>query len=154
MRVVTLRRHLFILAALSVAACGGGRANFAPSPSTPDQSVEQFLAAVNAADLERMAMIWGNERGPEGVTHSLPQEERMQRLTIMQRMLRSDNHMITATDATDPSRRVLTVAMTQGTRRFAVPFTLVQSRAGGWVIREIGLDAAMPSSGSNETPRP
>jgi hypothetical protein len=154
MRVVTLRRHLFILAALSVTACGGRRAAQSPSPATPDQTVEQFLAAVNAADLDRMAMFWGNERGPEGVTHSIPQEERMQRLTIMQRMLRTDNHMITATDATDPSKRIVTVAMTQGTRRFAVPFTLVQARAGGWLIKEIGLDAAMPSSGTNETPRP
>lgn len=153
MRVVTLRRHLFILAALTVSACGGRRANYAPSPSSPDQSIEQFLAAANAADLDRMAMLWGNERGPEGVTRSFPEQERLQRLTIMQRMLRSDTHMITATDATDPSKRVLTVAMTQGTRRFAVPFTLVQTRAGGWVIKEIGLDAAMPSSGTNE-PRP
>ena len=108
---------------------------------------------MNATNLDQMAMLWGNARGPEGVTHSLPRAERLQRLTIMQRMLRTDNHMITATDATDPSKRVLTVAMTQGNRRFAVPFTLVPTRAGGWIISEIGLDAAMPSSGSGE-PRP
>jgi hypothetical protein len=119
----------------------------------PDQAVEQFLGAVNATDLDAMAMLWGTERGPEGVTHSLPQTERQQRLTVMQRMLRSDNHMITGTDATDPSKRIVTVAITQGTRRFAVPFTLVPTRAGGWIIREIGLDAAMPSQGS-DSPRP
>jgi hypothetical protein len=154
MRVVTLRRHLFILAALSAAACGGGHGSAAPSPAMPDQTVEQFLTAVNATNLDQMAMLWGNERGPEGVTHSLPQAERQQRLTIMQRMLRTDTHMITGTDATDPAKRIITVAMTQGTRRFAVPFTLVPTRAGGWIIREIGLDAAMPSQGSSETPRP
>ena len=52
-------------------------------------------------------------------------------------------------------RVVLTVALSQGTRRVAVPFTLVPSRAGGWLIREIGLDAAMPSQGGgSQQPRP
>ncbi len=141
-------RHLVILAVASAVACGGPHANVAPSPATPDQTIEQFLTAVNASDLDQMAMLWGTQRGPEGVTHSRPDAERIQRLTIMQRMLRSDSHMITATDATDPSRRVVSVAMTTGTRRFVVPFTVVPTRAGGWLIQEIGLDAAMPSSGT------
>ena len=140
-------RPIVIMALATIVACGGRRANFAPSPATPDQTVEQFLAAVNATNLEQMSMLWGDEKGPQGVTNSMPQEQRIQRLTIMQRMLRSDTHTITATDATDPSKRVLSVAMAQGTRRFTVPFTLVTSRAGGWLIKEIGLDAAMPSPG-------
>lgn len=154
MRVVTFsHRHLVILALATTVACGR-RANIAPSPASPDQTVEQFLSAVNAANLDQMAMLWGSENGPEGVTRTMPEESRLQRLTIMQRMLRSDNHMITATDATDPARRILTVALTQGTRRFAVPFTLVPTRAGGWLINDIGLDAAMPSQGTGSQPRP
>jgi len=140
-------RHLVIPVLVLAAACGGHRANLAPSPASPDQTVERFLTAVNASDLDGMAMLWGTKDGPEGVTHTMNETVRLQRLTIMQHMLRSDNHMITGTDATDPSKRVLTVAMTQNNRRFAVPFTLVASRAGGWLINAIGLDAAMPDQG-------
>jgi hypothetical protein len=149
MNVVTSSyRHLVIgLLALS-AACGGRRASTVPAPSTPDQAVEQFLGAVNENNLELMANFWGDENGP---LRRYSESERRQRLQIMQRMLRSDNHMITATDASDPAKRILTVAMTQGSRRFAVPFTVVPVRSGGWLIREIGLDAAMPSAGSTQT---
>jgi hypothetical protein len=69
----------------------------------------------------------------------------MQRLTIMQRVLRSDNHQVTATDASDPGKRVLTVAMTQGTRHFTVPFTMVPMQSGGWIVNDIKLDNAMPT---------
>ena len=156
MAVVTFsHRHLAMLAAASIVACGGHRANVTPSPATPDQTIDQFLTAVNTQDLDAMALVWGTPRGPEGLVHRFSESDRMQRLTIMQRLLRSDSHMITATDATDPARRVVTVAMTQGTRRYAVPFTLVPSRAGGWLIQEIGLDAAMPSAGTGTAqPRP
>ena len=140
-------RHLVISCLVLAAACGGHRANLAPSPATPDQTVERFLTAVNASDLDGMSMLWGTKEGPEGVVHRFAEQERIQRLTIMQHMLKSENHTISATDATDPSKRVLTVSMTQNNRRFAVPFTLVASRAGGWLIKEIGLDAAMPDAG-------
>jgi len=141
-------RHLVILGLAATVACGGGRpAGVTPSqgPATPEAALEQFLTAVNAADIEQMAMLWGSERGPEGVTRTMSNEERMQRLTIMQRVLRSDNHLVTVTDNSDPAKRVLTVAMTQGTRRFAVPFTMVPMRAGGWIVNDIKLDAAMPT---------
>lgn len=145
-------RHLVIPALILTASCGGHRANLEPSPATPDQTVERFIAAVNASDLDGMAMLWGTRDGPEAVTHTMSETVRLQRLTIMQHMLKSENHMITGTDATDPSKRVLTVAMTQSNRRFAVPFTLVPSRAGGWLINTIGLDAAMPEAGGRPNP--
>ena len=146
-------RHLAILGLLAtVAACGGRRAVAGPSPASPDQTIEQFLSAVNASDLERMSTLWGDERGPVSASNAMSEAERNQRLTIMQRMLRSDSHLITATDATDPAKRVVSVAMTQGQRRFVVPFTVVPTRAGGWLIREIGLDAAMPSASAGQRP--
>jgi hypothetical protein len=148
MAVVTFSyRHLAILGIAATVACGGGRsAGVSParSPATPEAALEQFLTAVNAADLDQMAMLWGDQRGPEGLTHTMTNETRMQRLTIMQRVLLTDSHQFTATDASDPGKRVITVAMTQGTRHFDVPFTLVPMRAGGWIVNDIKLDAAMP----------
>lgn len=143
-------RPLVILGLAATVACGGGRtAGVSPvqGPATAEAALEQFLTAVNAADLDQMAMLWGDQRGPEGLTHTMTNETRMQRLTIMQRVLRTDTHQITGTDASDPGRRVITVDMTQGTRRFAVPFTMVPMRSGGWIVNDIRLDAAMPQGG-------
>ncbi len=139
-------RHLVSVALILAASSGCHGGKVMPS-AAPDQTVEHFLAAVNASDLEGMARLWGTERGPESEVHKFSDTERLQRLTIMQHMLKSESHAITATDATDPSKRVLTVSLTQNNRRFSVPFTLVASRAGDWLIREIGLDAAMPDQG-------
>jgi len=139
------QRHLVILALGASAACGGGLPRgTAPSPSSPDATIEQFLAAANAGDLDAMALLWGDERGPSSLTNVIPRDERQRRLTIIQRLLRSDSHQITTRNTTNPQLPVITVALTQGTRRFAVPFTMVQPRNGGWLIREIGLEDAMP----------
>lgn len=144
-------RHLVILGLGATVACGGRRTGVvAPAPPTPEATIEQFLTAANAGDLEGMAMVWGDERGPSAVTNVIKRDERQRRLTIMQRLLHSDNHTITATDHSNMARPVLTVAMSQGTHRFAVPFTLVRSRGGGWLINEIDLAAAMPQAGPRQ----
>ena len=138
-------RHLVILALSAAVACGGQRPAAAPAPSAPSETVEQFLAAANASDLDRMGALWGDEHGPN---RSGSQNVRTQRLTIMQHLLHGESHEVVATDVTNPARPRLSVAITQGTRRFTVPFTLVQSRYGGWLVNEIGIDQAMPTAGS------
>jgi hypothetical protein len=140
-------RHLVILALGAAFACGGRHANVAPAPSAPAETVDQFLAAVNANDLDRMASLWGDARGPSNVVNAFPVTERNKRLTIMQRLLQSDAHQVVGTDVGNPEQTRLSVLITVGTRRFAVPFTMVQSRYGGWLVKEIGLDAAMPTAG-------
>lgn len=145
-------RQLVILGVALTAACGGGghTGTVAPEPPTPEAAVEQFLTAANAGDLDAMALAWGDERGPSSQTNVIPREERVRRLTIMQRLLASDSHQITATNNSDPTKLVVTVAMSQGTKRFAVPFTVVRSRNGGWLVKEIDLAPAMPSAGPRQ----
>lgn len=155
MAVVTFSpRHFFIVGLAVAVGCHGGRSgNVAPSPATPEATIEGFLSAVNASDLQAMAMLWGTANGPEAVTQTMQADIRHQRLEIMQRLLKSDNHQITATNQSNPMNPIITVAMSQGTRRFAVPFTMVQSRGGGWLITDIDLSSAMPSGGPR-TPSP
>src|SRR5882672_7260741 len=114
-------RHLVSLAFGVAAACGGRHANVAPPPSVPAQTVEQFLTATNASDLEHMGALWGDEHGPNS---GGADNVRTQRLTIMQRLLHGESHEIVATDLTNPARPKLSVLITQGTRRFTVPFTM------------------------------
>jgi hypothetical protein len=66
----------------------------------------------------------------------------------MQRLLHGEAHEVTASDVTTPDRPKLSVAITQGTRRFTVPFTMVRARRGGWLVWQIDLTPAMPTAGS------
>lgn len=148
MPTVTIAHRTIAVAALGlILGCGGQHPAAAPSPATPEATIELFLDAANANDLDRMATLWGTEQGPSATTNKPPLAERNQRLAIIQRLLRSDSHRLASTENTVPSAPVRSYEITQGTRRFVVPFTCVTSRYGGWVIKEIGLEAAMPTAG-------
>ncbi len=154
MAVVTVsHRHLVILGLAATLACGGRQSGgpVEPAPAAADATVEAFLAAINANDLDRMAQLWGDVEGPSTRSRRMSRDERRQRLIIMQRLLRSDSRRLTVTDASQPGRRVVAAELMQGTRRFTVSFVCVEARTGGWLVREIpNLDVAVPSAG----PRP
>jgi len=148
MPTVTIAHRTIAVAALGlVLGCGGQHPAAAPSPATPEATIELFLDAANANDLDRMAALWGTEQGSSAVTNKPPLTERNQRLAIMQRLLRNDSRRLVSSENTNPALPVRSYEITQGTRRFVIPFTCVTSRYGGWLVREIGLDAAMPTAG-------
>lgn len=143
------QRHLVLLGLAATAACHGGPpAGIAPAPAVAEETVEAFLAAVNANDLGRMELLWGDANGPSTISNRYGREERRQRLAIMQRLLRSDQHRLSVTDASQAGRRVVQAQLQQGTRRFSVSFHCVEARTGGWLVNEIpDLDASVPSAG-------
>ena len=145
--VTNAHRLLVVLAVGALASCGGSAPPPAPAPATPEATIELFLDAANAGDLNGMETLWGSEAGPNSVTKQVSGQARVQRLTIMQRLLRSDSRQLASSDNTQPTRPVRTYEIVQGTRRLQVPFTCVTSRYGGWLIQEIGLEAAMPAAG-------
>ena len=140
-------KNLVILSLGAAATCGGYPSPpVAPAPATPEATVEQFMAAVNAADLGRMAELWGTENGPSTVTGRNSPQTRQRQLTIMQRILQSDEHHIVGTDSAGalPNQRIVNVELVKGSRRATVPFTMVAARVGGWLILAIALEAALP----------
>lgn len=146
-------RFLAVAAILTQSACSGQGVRVSePAPAAPEAAVTAFLAAVNSNDVARMAQLWGTDRGPSRVVIRNTQE-RERRLVVMQRVLLHDAFQFLATPsdqvAPAPGRRILTVELTRGDRRVTVPFTVVGQRAGGWIVEDIGLEAAM----SLENPR-
>lgn len=142
-------RYLAILMLGAAAACGGAPpVRLAPAPAEPETSIAQFLAAARAGDLTRMAELWGDERGPSSVTKIIPAEERQRRLIIMQRVLVADEHRIGRWEpaVSRRDRRVYSVELVRNGRRAMVPFTVAPWRGGGWLVAEIGLEAALPAS--------
>jgi hypothetical protein len=150
--VAPTRRLGAVLCAFALLACAGQRAAVGPAPASPDATVGQFLAAVNAADLGRMAELFGDERGPSTVTIRSA-VEREQRIAIMQRLLWSDSfRVLGAEPVPGTGRRLLRVELARGVRRIPVPFTVAPQRAGGWLLAVIDLNPVLPSPGSRPSP--
>ncbi len=146
---ITRRFILATFAVVSVAAChrqSGGPV--APAPSAPDETVRQFLAAVNAQDLDKMALLWGTERGPVAESNASSADVRHQRLVIMQHLLQADSFRVQSIEAVPghETHRRIEVELMREDRRATVPFVLVPARSGGWLISEIDLNSAMPLS--------
>jgi hypothetical protein len=110
---------------------------------------DERIDTINA--LDRMAALWGTDRGPSTVVIRNA-TEREQRLVIMQQVLQHDAYRFVPAPAAPnprPGRRMLYVELRRGDSRATVPFTLVAQRDGGWLVENVGLEAVMPSA----TPR-
>lgn len=137
---------------------GSGTAGVAPV-----LSVERFLQASNSQDYEAMARLFGTVEGPVIETGSTfgcafkkmgswiglsdscvtwPEVE--SRMAAIATILRHDDYRIVSEGQTpgrrDPTYRV-GVTLTQGPRQVQdVPFLVVRSGEGRWLVQEIALD--------------
>jgi hypothetical protein len=142
----TLRRLLRVapVAALALSACVSQTVSARPPSEMagmlPVLSVERFLQAANARDLEAMRDLFGTHAGPiEG-----ERREMELRMAAIAEILRHDDYKITG-DQREPGREFpttrVTVTITKGNRQFAdVPFFVVQTDAGGWLVEQVDLE--------------
>jgi hypothetical protein len=127
----------------------------------PTLSVERFLQAVNTRDLEAMARIFGNEDGPiadqtgNGFSCAFKRkgswigigercvswtdiELRMDALALI---LRHDDYTVrtesTVAGRTRPTTRIGVDLQRGGARYADIPFVVVQTAAGQWLVEEI-----------------
>ncbi len=124
-------------------ACTGRTARVTPAP-TPEATVEQFLAAVNANNPDRMEQLYGDENGQ---AHWVNATNRQQRLAIFQRLLQSDSSRVAATEPDSTgvqTRRLVRMDLFRGGRRVRVPFSVAQQRAGGWLVFGFDISPLMP----------
>jgi len=143
--VAPLQRSLAILCLVAFVACARQTPGVTPA-ATPEATVGQFLAAVNANDLERMAALFGDERGRTAWGTPAARQER---LAIMQHVLKADSSRILGAEPDTSgatSRRVLHVELIDAVRRVTVPFVVARQNAGGWLVFAIGLAPLMPSA--------
>jgi hypothetical protein len=146
-----LHRLLAITCLVPLVTCTGRTAGVTPA-ATPEATVGQFLAAVNANDLERMAQLFGDERGRAAWGSAVARQER---LAIIQRLLKADSSRILGTEADSggvASRRLLHVELVAAARRVRVPFIVAQQRTGGWLVYAIDLNPLMPAPAGRRSP--
>lgn len=144
--------RLPIIACLVVlVGCAGRPAGVTPAP-TPEATVGQFLAAVNANDLERMAALFGDEHGRAAWGSAVARQER---LAIMQHLLQADSSHVLGDDpdsAGVPTRRLVHVELFGRGRRVSLPFIVARQTVGGWLVYAIGLLPLMPTPVGRRSP--
>ncbi len=103
--------------------------------------VDQFLRAANSNDLDTMARLFGNRNGP--VANDENRQELDRRLFAIASVLRHDSYTIKGSQIV-PGRRneatQINVLMKFGTQEIEVPWVLVYSKTGNWLVESIDLE--------------
>ena len=144
MRSWRIRPLAFVLLAISAACASGGAAPVAgPGPATaPAQVVEQFMRLVATRDYARMGAIFGTREGPINTRDPGPQVER--RMYAIANILQNERFVIRAEQpipGRGPDAEQLTVQITQQGRVLDVPFVVVRTAAGAWLVEQVDLEA-------------
>jgi hypothetical protein len=138
---------------LTAAACGGRPAG-PPQPESPNAAMAQFLAAVKAKNLQQMGTLWGSERGP-AVAWWKDKEALNKRLTVMQIYLQHDSYRVIEGPMPVPGKsreRTFRVELTRQQCVNVVPFEVVRTKQGGWLVVNAPVDAAGRPVGSCAAP--
>jgi hypothetical protein len=152
MKLNSVRAAFALVLALAAGGCitratnQGGSSNVAPQ-----LVVEQFLRAVNGAfesndavrnnSLEAMAHLFGTRDG--SIVKRDPKKDVEQRMFALASILRHDDYTI-GTQQLVPGRQNeairLMVSMTFGKRVVNVPYTMVKTTKGDWLIEQIDVE--------------
>jgi hypothetical protein len=128
-------------ALLLVVACGGGQKAAPVQPAkTPTGVVQGFMQAVADSNLAQMATLWGTSNGPAAKTGQPADYER--RIVIMQSYLRNESFRVTSDVPESPNRRGLQVEIKRHTCTWNVPFVVVKTGDGSWLVNQVDLTAA------------
>ncbi len=150
---------LGVAVALALCGCGGARNPSLIVPegaASPEQAVETFLSAVQAAQTaraageftaadrayEQMAAVFGTERG--SIRESFSAEEVRNRMLVLAACLRPSSYRIIS--APDPQayrvkRAQVTVELKRGVETATLPFRLLYGRGERWFIDQIDVSS-------------
>lgn len=135
-----MRSVIFVLGIVTATACGGGRAPAGPvdTSASPAETVTLFMQAVADSNLARMAELWGTSRGSAAETRQPRDYQR--RVAVMWAYLRGARATLGNEIEVGPGRAVLAVDLERDGCRRRVPFEMVRTGRGQWVVQAIELD--------------
>jgi len=132
------------------AACGGTGRMAAPSgmapAAAPAQVVEQFMRLAGANDYTRMGYLFGTREG--AITTRDPEQQVERRMYAIANILKNERFVIRGEQpipGRGPDAEQLTVQLTQNGRTVDVPFVVVRTAAGGWLVEQVDLEAVTKS---------
>lgn len=102
-------------------------------------TVEAFLTAVNAQDLQAMSGLWGNANGL--ARDQLKREELEKRLIIMQCLMQHDKAVFPEERPRlqTGGRQVFIVTLTKGTNTANTAITAVPGPGGRWLVEDVDV---------------
>jgi hypothetical protein len=147
-------RIILTLLTISLVACGSKPAPQVGADPGPVKAVQQFMQAVADSNFNRMAELWGTAKGPAAETGQPPDYQK--RVSIMWAYLKGTTAKVLGEVEHGGGRSVLAVEVSRGDCRKRVPFTVVQTDRGAWVINaiELGLVGAPGTPCPSEERRP
>lgn len=121
----------------SPGASRGSSGGSAVGASSSRAAVEGFLAAVKDADLQRMATLWGNDKGP--ARDRIARDEFEKRLVIMQCSLQHDRSAFTqdGPQLRAQGRQAWGVTLTRKRVSKKATMVTVQGPAGRWFVEDV-----------------
>lgn len=151
----------FLLAAVAGCGGGGGQAGPAPPPE-PARAVEMFLEAAGRRDHAAMARLFGTVDGPIGDRggtlgcafrkagswirlgeRCLEEAEVELRMDVIAAILRHDSYRVRSEEAVaGRGRAAVRVGVDlelEGRGPVQVPFVVIRTMDGGWLVEEVEL---------------
>jgi hypothetical protein len=126
-----------------LAACGGGSSAGSSTPvASAAEAAMGFLRAAADSNVTRMAELWGTSSGPASKTNQPTDYQR--RIVVIQTFLWSDSSKVIGQAAVpgDDNRRTVTVAIWRGGCMKQLPFSMVRTRDGAWLVQDPRLELA------------
>jgi hypothetical protein len=101
-----------------------------------------FLRAAADSNVTRMAELWGTSSGPAVKTNQPTDYQR--RIVVIQSFVWNDSSKVIGQAAVpgENNRRTVTVAIWRGGCMKQLPFSMVRTRDGAWLVQDPRLELA------------
>lgn len=142
-----MQRRAFLIAAAmaAIAGCTTTTTNITPGPAAdvaPTLVIEQFLRAANANDLDALARLFDTRQGP--IIDIDTKQQVDDRMFAIASVLRHKDYRVEGEQLVPGRRDVATQylvrLMLPDDREVVVPFTMVYSEKGTWLVEQIALE--------------
>jgi len=105
--------------------------------ATPRATVDRFLAAARAQDMQALGADFGDDKGP--IRDRETREVTERRSIIMLQCLRHDKAVISEPTRGEAGRQLFTIDFTQGSNRATVLFTTVHGPSDRWYVEKFEI---------------
>jgi hypothetical protein len=105
--------------------------------ATPRATVDRFLAAARAQDMQALGADFGDDKGP--VREHETREVTERRSIIMLQCLRHDKAVIAEPTRGEGGRQLFLIEFTQGSNKASVLFTTVRGPSDRWYVEKFDI---------------
>ncbi|MBM4187236.1 MAG: hypothetical protein FJ206_07995 [Gemmatimonadetes bacterium] len=150
-------RFWLLIGSVAAAACSTKVVEQVGPVGAPAAVAAKFMQAVTDSNVAQLGELWGTSSGPAATTGK--PANWAQRVSVIHAYLKGGTHRIVGEDpgvARADRRRIIVEISREGCVK-NVPFTMVVTKQGSWIVNAIDLNAAgVPGRpcGSPGTPPP